>query len=90
MYMLLLQECDIRYLVETIWRGQSALSSERDLSELCLVRWEAGHQWSPWNTILLTREEAQAHTRIDKVEEVSEREGWWELGGEGGGRDGGS
>jgi hypothetical protein len=65
----LLQECDLRYLVETIWRGRSALSSESDLAELRLVRWEAGQQWSPWNTVLLTREEAQAHTRLERVEE---------------------
>ena len=57
-------------MVETIWRGQSALSSECDLAELCLVRWEAGIQWSPWNTILLTGEEAQAHIRIERVTEV--------------------
>ena len=66
-----LQECDIRYLVETIWRGQSALSGESDLTELRLVRWEAGSQWSPWNSVLLTREEAQAHARVQSVSEVN-------------------
>jgi hypothetical protein len=65
----LIQECDIRYLVETIWRGQSALSGESDLTELRLVRWEAGSQWSPWNSVLLTREEAQAHARVQSVSE---------------------
>ena len=34
------------------------------------MRWEREREWSPWNTVLLTREEAQAHSRIERVEEV--------------------
>ena len=64
------QESDLRYLIENIWGGQSALSSEKELFELRLVRWDRREQWSPWNCILLSKEEAQAHLRLDGLEEV--------------------
>ena len=66
------QETDLRYLIENIWGGQSALSSEKELYELRLVRWDRREQWSPWNCILLSKEEAQAHLRLDGLEEVRE------------------
>ena len=65
------QEPDLRYLVENIWASQSALSAVQDLHELCLVRWDTSEQWSPWNCVLLTKDEAKAHNKIDSVEKVT-------------------
>ncbi|XP_077981682.1 IQ motif and ubiquitin-like domain-containing protein [Glandiceps talaboti] len=65
----LLQEVDMRYLVENIWGSQSALSAWDDLYDLVLVRWDKGEEWSPWNCILLTKDEADAHLKLDEVEE---------------------
>ena len=64
------QDSDLRYLVENIWAGQSAMSAEKDLFELIVVRWDIKHPWSPWNCILLTDEEAQAHVKLENPELV--------------------
>ena len=66
----LVQEPDLRYLVENIWGGQSALSANRELFELTLARWDKRQQWAPWNCILITKEEAKAHYKLDRVNEV--------------------
>ena len=67
----LLQEPDLRYLVENIWGGQSSLSAVRDVFELTLSRWEKKEHWSPWNCILLTKDEAKAHSKLEDIEQVS-------------------
>jgi hypothetical protein len=64
----LMQEKDIRYLVEKIWDSQSILSAWNDLYELVLVRWNRHEEWSPWNCILLTKDEAASHEKIDSLE----------------------
>ncbi|XP_071484963.1 IQ motif and ubiquitin-like domain-containing protein [Diadema antillarum] len=64
----LLQEADLRYLVVDIWSSQSALSCWEDLYDLVLVRWDKDEEWSPWNCILLTKDEAKAHAQIDDLE----------------------
>lgn len=66
----LLQEPDLRYLVENIWNSQSVLSAHEDLFDLVLVRWNKYEEWSPWNCILLTEEEASAHTKLENVTEA--------------------
>lgn len=65
------QENDIRYLVEKIWDSQSTLSACSDLYELVLVRWNRTEEWSPWNCVLLTKDEASAHERVTNLEQVS-------------------
>ena len=65
-----LQEPDIRYLVENIWNSQSVLSAQEDLFDLVLVRWNKYEEWSPWNCIFLTKEEASAHAKLENVTEV--------------------
>ena len=65
-----LQSVDIRKLVLSIWNGKSPLSENANLLKLVLVRWDKYEQWSPWNTILLTRDEADAHDRLDDVMQV--------------------
>ncbi|XP_019861687.1 PREDICTED: IQ and ubiquitin-like domain-containing protein [Amphimedon queenslandica] len=63
-------ESDLRYLIENIWAGQSAVSGEKDLFELILVRWNITEHWSPWNCILLTTDEARAHVKLDDPEKA--------------------
>ncbi|KAL4226123.1 hypothetical protein ACF0H5_014110 [Mactra antiquata] len=65
----LLQEHDLRYLVDKVWGGQSILSAWDDLYDLTLVRWNKHEEWSPWNCILLTKDEAAAHDRLVNLEE---------------------
>ncbi|XP_051740550.1 IQ and ubiquitin-like domain-containing protein isoform X2 [Ctenopharyngodon idella] len=66
----LLQEQDLRYLVDVLWGAQSALSSWKDLHDLMLVRWEKHLDWSPWNCILLTKDEAAAHLKLENIEKA--------------------
>lgn len=60
----------MQYLIENIWGSQSILSAWDDLFDLVMVRWDKDEEWSPWNTILLTKDEATAHQRLDHLEEV--------------------
>jgi len=66
----LLQENDLRHLVENVWNSQSALSAWDDLYDLLLVRWDSHSEWAPWNCVLLTKEEASAHSKLDNMEEA--------------------
>lgn len=65
-----IQLADLQYLVENIWNCQSALSGEMDISELALVRWNRFEHWSPWNCVLFTKEEADAHMRLENFAEA--------------------
>ena len=65
------QEQDLRYLVEKIWSRQSILSAWEDIFDLVLSRWDKHQEWSPWNCILLTKDEAAAHDRLVDIDEVS-------------------
>ena len=64
------QSVDIKRLVLTIWKGRSPLSENANLFNLTLVRWNKYEQWSPWNTILLTRDEAESHDKLEDVMQV--------------------
>ncbi|XP_043084759.1 IQ and ubiquitin-like domain-containing protein isoform X2 [Puntigrus tetrazona] len=66
----LLQEQDLRYLVDVLWGAQSALSGWKDLHDLLLVRWEKHLNWSPWNCILLTKDEAAAHHKLENIDKA--------------------
>ncbi|XP_067236609.1 IQ motif and ubiquitin-like domain-containing protein isoform X2 [Chanodichthys erythropterus] len=66
----LLQDQDLRYLVDVLWGAQSALSGWKDLHDLMLVRWEKHLDWSPWNCILLTKDEAAAHLKLENIEKA--------------------
>ncbi|NXG14399.1 IQUB protein, partial [Grallaria varia] len=63
---------DLQYMIENIWNCQSALSAWSELYDLVMVRWDKQHQWSPWNTILLTKEEADAHLKLCDLEKAYE------------------
>ncbi|MBN3299907.1 IQUB protein, partial [Amia calva] len=66
----LLQEQDLQYLVDVIWGRQSALSACDDLHDLVLARWDRHCEWAPWNCILLTKDEATAHAKLDQTEQA--------------------
>ncbi|KFO28633.1 IQ and ubiquitin-like domain-containing protein [Fukomys damarensis] len=64
----LMQLQDIQYLIENIWIPQSVLSAWDDLNDLVMVRWDKSCEWSPWNCILLTKDEAAAHLQLESIE----------------------
>ncbi|KAM7127675.1 IQ motif and ubiquitin-like domain-containing protein isoform 2-T3 [Ciconia maguari] len=68
----LVQHQDLQYMIENIWGCQSALSACSDLYDLVMVRWDKQHEWSPCNTILLTKDEADAHLRLCNLQEAYE------------------
>ncbi|XP_048358296.1 IQ and ubiquitin-like domain-containing protein [Sphaerodactylus townsendi] len=68
----LIQQQDIQYMVENFWGSQSALSASDDLYDLVMVRWEKYREWAPWNTILLTKDEAEAHLKLTNLEKAYE------------------
>jgi hypothetical protein len=68
--MSLLQESDIRYLVDVIWNHKSAISGVRNLEELTLTRWNIHEELSPWNCVLLTKAEAMTHDLQPNPEEI--------------------
>ncbi|XP_076635477.1 IQ motif and ubiquitin-like domain-containing protein [Colletes latitarsis] len=59
----------VHRLVNDVWHGKSAISECDRLDELRLVRLRRNVQWSPWNCLLLTANEASVHTRIDDLDE---------------------
>ncbi|XP_043824396.1 IQ and ubiquitin-like domain-containing protein [Dromiciops gliroides] len=65
----LMQLQDLQYLIENIWASQSVLSAWDDLYDLVIVRWNKTQEWAPWNCILLTKDEAAAHLRMNSLEE---------------------
>ena len=59
--MSLLQESDLRYLVDIVWARKSAISGTRNLEDLTLTKWDIHEPLAPWNCILLTKQEAMSH-----------------------------
>ena len=54
-------ERDLEYLVDTIWTRRSVISGSSRLERVVLVRWIGSEPLSPWNCVLLTKEEAICH-----------------------------
>ena len=48
-------------LVNYVWHGKSGISECDDLFRLMLVRFRPEREWSPWNTLVLTKREAALH-----------------------------
>ncbi|NWR72889.1 IQUB protein, partial [Centropus unirufus] len=63
---------DLQYIIDNIWGCQSALSACSDLYDLVMVRWDKQQEWSPWNTILLTKDEADAHLKLCSLQKAYE------------------
>ncbi|XP_071316230.1 IQ motif and ubiquitin-like domain-containing protein isoform X2 [Trachinotus anak] len=68
----LLQVEDVRYLVEVVWASRSAFHASSDLYNLVFARWERKRDWSPWNCILLSKEEISAHLEVQDVHKAYE------------------
>ncbi|PWA30391.1 hypothetical protein CCH79_00017678 [Gambusia affinis] len=68
----LLQVDDIRYLIEKVWASCSALNGSRDIYNLVFARWDVQEDWSPWNCILLSKEETSAHTQVEHIHKAYE------------------
>lgn len=61
---------DVRYLVEVVWAFRSARQDSSDLDGLMFARWDRGMDWSPWNCILLSKEEASGHKEVEDIHKV--------------------
>jgi IQ and ubiquitin-like domain-containing protein len=59
--MALLQESDLRYLIDVVWNRKSVISGVRNVDQLILTRWDPKQELSPWNCILMTKSEAATH-----------------------------
>ncbi|KAJ3023896.1 UNVERIFIED_CONTAM: hypothetical protein HDU68_008420 [Siphonaria sp. JEL0065] len=57
----LLQESDMRHLIDVIWNRQSCISAAKNMDDLVMTRWDPKMEVSPWNCILLTKSEAEKH-----------------------------
>lgn len=57
-------------MFESIWNSQSILSASNDIYQLHFVRWNKEEEWTPWNTILLTLEEAESHLKLKNLDLV--------------------
>ena len=66
----LLQESDMRHLVDAIWNRQSCISGSRNMEELILTRWEPFMELSPWNCVLLTKHEAEKHDQQSNPNDI--------------------
>lgn len=64
----LVNDRDIQYMFESIWNSQSILSASNDIYQLHFVRWNKEEEWTPWNTILLTLEEAESHLKLKNLD----------------------
>ncbi|KAG4075901.1 hypothetical protein HA402_003727 [Bradysia odoriphaga] len=69
-YAFIIQEEDVREIIENIWHGHSILSQCDVRKQLRLPRWDVAKEWSPWNCILLTDDEARAHARITDLRSI--------------------
>lgn len=70
----ILQDRDIHLLVTKVWHSHSAINECNDIYKLTLCRWFRDEDWAPWNSILLTHEEARIHLEIRNLEEVYDQE----------------
>ncbi|XP_055850185.1 IQ and ubiquitin-like domain-containing protein [Episyrphus balteatus] len=69
-YAFILQEDDVRFIVDKIWHRHSFLSKENDINYLRLPRWIKSDDWSPWNCICLTETEARNHNTLKDLRTV--------------------
>lgn len=63
---------DMVYIIDTIWGGKSVLSQEDEVFRLTLCRWDRDDEWSPWNCVLLTSDEAHVHETASKDMDLRE------------------
>lgn len=61
----LMQPAELYRLVSVVWKEKSAVGECGQLNGLRMVRWRPDRVWSPWNCVLLSRAEAEAHRRLN-------------------------
>lgn len=66
----IIQETDIKHIIENIWHGISILSQCNVTSDLRLPRWNIAEDWSPWNCICLTDTEARIHVICSDLQTI--------------------
>uniref|UniRef100_A0A1A9WNM7 IQ motif and ubiquitin-like domain-containing protein n=1 Tax=Glossina brevipalpis TaxID=37001 RepID=A0A1A9WNM7_9MUSC len=76
----ILQMEDIRYLIKDVWHGHSIISKCEDRQRLRLPRWRKNEEWSPWNCVCLTENEARNHYRISELENTYDKKLILEVG----------
>ncbi|KAI5711780.1 hypothetical protein M8J76_001099 [Diaphorina citri] len=64
-----MQPSGMYYLVNVTWDGHSAITESSDITTLQCIRWDRTQDWSPWNCIVLTADEAELHENIFDVKE---------------------
>ncbi|ETN62722.1 hypothetical protein AND_005579 [Anopheles darlingi] len=67
-YAFIIQENDIKHIVERIWHGHSVISNDSDRADLMLPRWNVAQDWSPWNCVCLTEHETRAHLKLQRLD----------------------
>ena len=60
----------MRHLIDKIWNRESLFSHYSDLHDLVMVRWDVCYHWLPWNCVLLTKDEAAGHFKLEDLKEV--------------------
>lgn len=66
----IVQETDIKHIIENIWHGISILSQCNVTADLRLPRWNISEEWSPWNCVCLTSSEARIQISCLDMEQV--------------------
>ncbi|XP_050088317.1 IQ and ubiquitin-like domain-containing protein [Anopheles aquasalis] len=67
-YAFIIQENDVKHIVERIWHGHSVISNDSDRADLMLPRWNVAQDWSPWNCVCLTEQETRAHLKLQRLD----------------------
>lgn len=60
----------IYHLVNDIWHGKSGITECNDLDKLHVVRFRQNVEWSPWNSLVLTKREALMHEAVANLHDV--------------------
>ena len=60
----------VYHLVNDIWHGKSGITECNDLDELQLVKLRRDIEWSPWNSLVLTKKEALVHEAVANLLDV--------------------
>lgn len=66
----ILQPCDIKHIVENVWKRRSCISGLAKEDDLELTRYDFKKNWTPWNCILVTKEEAETLKKTSNLENI--------------------